>query len=50
MENENSVQERPIYRERDGYRSSGMSYASDMIHIAVYHDDPVGFMKYLKER
>lgn len=40
---------KPDYPVREGRKSAGFGYASDMIHIAVNHDDPRGFMEYLKE-
>lgn len=38
-----------IYPPREGYKTSGFGYASDMIHLAVNRDDPEGFMKFLDE-
>ncbi len=40
---------KPNYPIRDGYKSSGFGYASDMIHVAVCHDDAPRFMGFLKE-
>ena len=31
------------------YKSSGLSYASDMLHLAVNRDDAEGFMRFLPD-
>lgn len=40
---------KPNYPIRDGWKSAGFGYASDMVHVAANHDDAVNFMKYLAE-
>jgi len=37
------------YAPREGYKGNAFGWASDMVHIAVYRDDPEGFIKYLNE-
>lgn len=40
---------KPPYPPREGYKGAGFSYASDMMAIAVNHDDPDGFLIYMDE-
>ena len=43
------IVQKPPYPSRDGYRSAGFGYASDMLHVAVNRDDAVNFMAFLEE-
>lgn len=38
-----------VYPPREAYKTNGFGYASDMMHMAVYRDDPEGFMRFLEE-
>jgi len=37
------------YPAREGWKSPGFGYASDMIARAVNHDDPDGFLRFVEE-
>ncbi len=40
---------KPNYPIRDGWKSAGFGYASDMLHVATNHDDAPRFMEFLEE-
>lgn len=40
---------KPEYSPREGWKSPGFGYASDMVARAVTWDDADGFMKYIEE-
>ena len=37
------------YPTREEHKAAGFSYASDMVHLAVYRDDADTFMRFLEE-
>lgn len=40
---------KPEYSAREGWKSPGFGYASDMVARAVNNDDAEGFLKYIEE-